>query len=407
MTQGNATAVRSTHTRGAPASRGLHRLWLFTVGVAVALFALAMAASDAPAQTTDDLSFAPNVGQTDDDVRYVAQGAGYSFFFTDDKAVLSFAKDAGAGLALDLRFLGANTDATAEARDRAPGTVNYLVGSDSDPATDVPTFNKLDHDLWPQIDMVFRGEDGTLKYEFHVAPGADPSDIRLAYAGADDLSPEPDGSLAVETAIGELNDAQPVSYQDVDGARVPLESRYVLEPGDQNAYGFAVGSDYDRGHPLIIDPGIAYSTFVGGTAADSGRAIAVDDHGNAYVTGQTASADYPTTPGAFDGSVQNTDAFVTVFDRTGSGIVYSTFVGGFAFDSGNGIAVDDDGAAYIAGFTGSTNFPTTPGAFDPTHNGFTDAFVTKLNPSGSALEYSSYLGRRRVRVRRSERRCRG
>ena len=393
MTQGNATAVRSTHTRGAPASRGLHRLWLFTVGVAVALFALAMAASDAPAQTTDDLSFAPNVGQTDDDVRYVAQGAGYSFFFTDDKAVLSFAKDAGAGLALDLRFLGANTDATLEARDRAPGTVNYLVGSDSDPATDVPTFNKLVyHDLWPQIDMVFRGEDGTLKYEFHVAPGADPSDIRLAYAGADDLSPEPDGSLAVETAIGELNDAQPVSYQDVDGARVPLESRYVLEPGDQSAYGFAVGSDFDRGHPVIIDPGIAYSTFVGGTAADSGRAIAVDDHGNAYVTGQTASADYPTTPGAFDGSVQNTDAFVTKFDRAGSGIVYSTFVGGFAFDSGKGIAVDDDGAAYIAGFTGSTNFPTTPGAFDPTHNGFTDAFVTKLNPSGSALEYSSYLG---------------
>ena len=303
MTQGNATAVRSTHTRGTPASRGLHRLWLFTVGVAVALFALAMAASDAPAQTTDDLSFAPNVGQTDDDVRYVAQGAGYSFFFTDDKAVLSFAKDAGAGLALDLRFLGANTDATLEARDRAPGTVNYLVGSDSDPATDVPTFNKLVyHDLWPQIDMVFRGEGGTLKYEFHVAPGADPSDIRLAYAGADDLSPEPDGSLAVETAIGELNDAQPVSYQDVDGARVPLESRYVLEPGDQNAYGFAVGSDYDRGHPLIIDPGIAYSTFVGGTAADS------DERSRSTTTGTRTSRGRPPRPTTRPPRVRSTGA---------------------------------------------------------------------------------------------------
>lgn len=134
-----------------------------------------------------------------------------------------------------------------------------------------------------------------------------------------------------------------------------------------------------------------YSTFLGGTAADSARDVAVDDEGNVYVTGQTASADYPTTPGAHDRSVQNTDAFVTKFDSTGS-IVYSTFVGGFAFDSGNGIAVDGHGAVYIAGFTGSTNFPTTPGAFDPTHNGFTDAFVTKLNPTGSALEYSSYLG---------------
>ena len=185
---------------------------------------------------------------------------------------------------------------------------------------------------------------------------------------------------------------------------MPLESRYVLEPGDQNAYAFAVGSDYDRGHPLIIDPGIAYSTFVGGTAADSGRAIAVDDHGNAYVTGQTASADYPTTPGAFDGSVQNTDAFVTKFDRTGSGIVYSTFVGGFAFDSGNGIAVDDD-ARPTSPVHRLDYFPTTPARSTPrtTVHGRVRDEAEPVRLGALVLELPAPAGSRPT----EQRRCRG
>jgi hypothetical protein len=137
---------------------------------------------------------------------------------------------------------------------------------------------------------------------------------------------------------------------------------------------------------------LAYSTFAGGAGADSSRSVATDAQGNTYVTGQTASADFPTTPGAYDRAYnQNVDAFVTKFDRTGA-IVYSTFVGGSAFDSGNGIAVDGEGAAYVAGFTGSTNFPTTAGSHDPTHNGGSEAFVLKLSPDGSVLEYASYLG---------------
>ena len=166
MTQVNATAVRSTHTRGAPASRGLHRLWLFTVGVAVALFALAMAASDAPAQTTDDLSFAPNVGHTDDDVRYVAQGAGYSFFFTDDKAVLSFAKDAGAGRG---RSIFASSARTPMRRSRpvigrlARSTICSVRTATRQTGCSRSSSKLVYHDLWPQIDMVFRGEDGTLQ----------------------------------------------------------------------------------------------------------------------------------------------------------------------------------------------------------------------------------------------------
>ena len=172
---------------------------------------------------------------------------------------------------------------------------------------------------------------------------------------------------------------------------MPVDSRHVLE-GDRG-HGFALDSGYDRNRPLVIAGGLAYSTLVGGTGSDSGRGVAVDGAGNAYVTGQTASASFPTTPGVLDRSYnQNVDAFVTKFDSAGSAIAYLTFVGGTAFDSGNGIAVDGQGAAYIAGFTGSTNYPTTAGAFDPTHNGGSEAFVTKLTPSGSAMEYSSYLG---------------
>jgi hypothetical protein len=365
--------------------------------VAIALFMFALfPPADAPADTgaageraleayaDQPLSFAPNVGQTDARVRYVAQGAGYSFFFTDDKAVLSFAPQTSSALALDVEFLCANPGVTPEAGREAAGTVNEFAGTTR---SGVPTYEDLIYrDLWPGIDMVVHGQGGELGYEFHLQPGADPSDIRLAYGGADALGVDADGDLVVHTALGELSQAAPVAQQ----GSTPVAARYALH-GDE--HGFAVDQGYDRGRPLVIDAGLSFSTFLGGSANDSGRAVAVDRHGNVYVTGQTASAAFPTTAGASDTSYnQNVDAFVTKFERDGAGVVYSTFLGGRAFDSGNGIAVDDRGAAYVAGFTGSTDFPTTAAAFDPTHNGGSEAFVTKLSPSGAALEYSSYLG---------------
>jgi len=342
------------------------------------------------------LAFAPNAGQTDDSVRYVARGAGYSFFFTDEQAVLSLVKTDGqdvTGVALELRFLGASPEASLEAREPASGTVSQLTSSSGDSASNVETYQELVYrDLWPGIDMVFRGDGGELKYQFYLDPGADPRDIRLDYDGASGLSLASDGDLQIETPLGVLNDASPVSHQAVEGDRVPVASHYAIHQADGGGYGFAV-EDYDRSRPLVIDPAIDFSTFVGGTGSDSGRGIDVDSAGNLYVTGQTASATYPTTAGVFDrGYNNNTDVFVTKLDSSGSTIVYSTFIGGSAFDSGNGIAVDDAGAAYVAGFSGSLNYPTTPGAFDTTQNGGSDAFVSKLDPSGSRLEYSTYLG---------------
>jgi hypothetical protein len=327
--------------------------------LAVALLALVFlvvpsGASAQPGATSDlPLTFTHEQG-----VGYLAQGDGYAFSFTDEGAVLSFVKPAAT---LDVQFVGANSATSLEARERTEGTVNRFIGDKSQWETGIPMYKELVYrDLWPGIDLVIRGGAGELKYEFHVSPGADPRDIRLAY--------DDHGSPSVGSALGELTEARPV--------------------GDQQA-----GSGHDVDQALVITRSIDYASFVGGAGADSGRGIAVDADGNAYVTGQTASFDFPTTVGAFDRTNNaNTDVFVTKLDRSGSSVVWSTFIGGSAFDSGNAIAVDDRGAAYVSGFSGSLNYPTTAGAFDTTQNGGSDAFVTKIAPSGSALEYSAYLG---------------
>jgi hypothetical protein len=334
------------------------------------------------------LSFVPNVGQTDERVRYYAQGQGFSFYFTDKKAMLAFQKGKH-GQALELRFLGANPAARIEARRRAPGTVNYLTAAEHH--TNLPTYERLVYrNLWPGIDMVFRGAGGTLKYEFHLRAGADPSDIRLAYAGAEGLTLGAGGALLVDTPLGALRDSRPQTYQRIDGRRVRVDSRYALADA---SYGFAVGR-YERSQPLVIDPSLAYSTYLGGSSFDRGRGIAVDAFGSAYVTGFTTSANFSTTPGAYDISFNggDNDAFITKLAPSGSSLLYSTYLGGSSGDVGFGIAVDGSGSAYLTGRTDSANFPTTPGAFDTSFNGLFDAFVTKLSSTGSSLLYSTYLG---------------
>lgn len=341
------------------------------------------------------LSFVPNTGQTDARVRYYAQAGGRSFFFTPDKAVLSFAGEKR-GMALDLRFLGASPHAKVLAQRPQKGTVNYLNGSEHH--TGLHSYGQVTYrNLWPGIDLSFRGAGGTLKYEFLVHPGARVSDIGLAYAGASGLSLTDAGALRIKTPLGPLTDAAPRSYQVVDGRRVPVSSRFRLG-SKSNAYGFAAGR-YDRSRSLVIDPGLAYSTYLGGGSTsfnydveDRGLGIAVDGQGDAYVTGWTYSPDFPTTPGAFDvtfdGSNTSYEAFVTKLNQDGTGLVYSTYLG---LGVGTDILVDGAGDAYVTGY-GAAGFPTTPGAYDTIGNGGSDAFVAKLNPSGSSLVFSTLLG---------------
>ncbi|NUR78493.1 MAG: hypothetical protein HOQ28_19680 [Thermoleophilia bacterium] len=351
------------------------------------------------------LGFVENKGQTNARVRYYAQGDRYAFFATRDRLVLSFAKRQNArGLTLALRFLGRDPASAPQGADRQPGTVNYLRGAG--PArwqTSLRHYGAVVYrGLWPRIDLRLHQAGGALKYEFRVRPGARPSDIRLAYAGARRLAMDAAGNLLIESPVGTLRDSHPVSHQDVAGVRVPVASRYLLSG---NRFGFAVGR-YRHDRDLIIDPGIEYTTFIGGSSDEIGNGIAVDGNGNAYVTGTTQSPDFPTTVGAFSrtgAAGNNPDVFVSKLNPTGTALVYSTFIGGSGFDFGRRIAIDAGGNAYITGQTTSANFPTTANAFSRrlhippncprcVNADNYDGFVAKLNASGSGLAYSTYLG---------------
>ena len=342
------------------------------------------------------LVFVPNAGQASKPVRYYAQGPNFSFYFTRGKAVVVLAKGHRRQV-LDLQFLGANPHPTLLTSKPQPGRVNYLRGGERHP--NLPTYGQLVYrNLWPGVDLAFSGASGRLEYEFRVRPGADPSQIRLSYAGASRLSLGAAGALVAHTPLGSLNDAAPRSYQTIGGRQVAVESRYSLADG---SYGFALGR-HDPRRPLVIDPSLAYSTFLGGSGEDEAAApsfnmgIAVDSTGAAYVTGMTESTDFPVTPGAFETTHNVTktgddDVFVTKLNRSGSALVYSTFLGGTGDDLVHAIAIDSTGAAYVTGDTDSDDYPTTAGAFDTTPH-HPDAFVTKLNPTGSALVYSTAIG---------------
>jgi Ca2+-binding RTX toxin-like protein len=351
------------------------------------------------------LSFEVNRGQTDPQVRYLTRGKGYTLYLTEQEAVFSLSgahpepgasgpTSAPPGAALRMALVGTGPNPQVTGRGPLPGVVSYFTGADPrEWQTGVPTFARVRYqDVYPGTDLVFRGNRRTLEYDFLLAPGADPNDISMRFRGAEDVRVDADGNLVITTAVGELVHRAPVVYQEVGGERREVPGAYRLHGA---RVGFAVGA-YDQARPLIIDPVVlAYSTFLGGSGPDLGFDIAVDPYTRqAYVTG-SASADFPTTTGAFDQTFnENPDVFVTKLEPTGAALSYSTFLGGSGDDQGVGIAVDGAGAAYVTGLTQdeTTDFPTTPGAYDETHNGAFDAFVTKLEPTGAALSYSTFLG---------------
>ena len=326
----------------------------------------------------------------------MAQGAGYAFFFTRDRAVLALERD-DRGVALELRFRGASPQTVVTGRDRARERVSYLHGARVDETqTDLPTYRQVAYrDVWPNIDAVFTASGGTLKYEFHVGAGADPADIRLAYEGSGNIALS-GGALLLHTSVGTLTDSRPRSFQRAGGRVVPVESRFQVSG---NRFGFDLPRGHDRSRPLVIDPGLTYSTFLGGSGRDSGQGIAVDQQGNAYVTGTTESPDFPTRPGSYDTThaggdqFDPSDAFVTKLDPTGAEALYSTYLGGTGADAGLDVDVDADGSAHVVGGTRSADFPTTPGAPQTGFaGGIRDVFAAKLSPDGTALEHSTYLG---------------
>jgi hypothetical protein len=359
------------------------------------------------------LHFEANRGQTDKDVRFLSRGAGYSLYLTGSEAVLVLAKPnpdvkgdvrpthKGRGtptqaqsVALRMAIVGANSKSVVSGLDELPGKANYFIGRD--PAkwrTNVPTYAKVHYrEVYPGIDLVYYGNQRQLEYDFVVAPGANPKKIVLDFKGADKLQIDARGDLVLRAAGGDIRQHKPIVYQEIDGIRQEIAGGYVRKGA--NRVGFQLAT-YDTTRPLIIDPVVlAYSTYLGGSGIDWSGSISVDAEGNAYLTGTTNWTDFPTTPAAFQpvypGFVK---VFVTKLNPDGSALVYSTYLGGDnSDDSGWAIAVDAEGNAYVTGYTTSNNFPTTAGVFQPASAGYYDAFVAKLNPTGSALVYSTYLG---------------
>ena len=351
-------------------------------------------------------SFIANHGQVSDaTVRYILQGKSTTIYLTDDSLVFRMSsgkniqtgnvnqKVAKTGV-FKMTLAGAEKT-TAQAAEKLPGVANYFIGQDRNKwHTSIPTYAQVQYkNVYPGIDMAVWGSRKNLKYEFQLAPGTNADTIQIDYSGIEGLSLDDKGNLHITTAAGKVIDYAPFAYQKINGQRVEVKVSYKLI--DNDSYGFLITGDYDESLPLTIDPDLAWSTFLGGSAEDYGRGIAIDSSGNVYVTGLTKDAvtDFPKTTGAYDESHNgNYDVFVSKLNSSGSSLTYSTFIGGSGEDVGYAIDVDGSGNAYVTGECDS-GFPTTNGAYDTSHNGgLADVFVVKLNNTGNSLSYSTYIG---------------
>jgi len=382
------------------------------------------------------LYFERNDGQAEKSVRYMARTGAMVVALTDREMIVT----PRTGKRLRVRLSGSSGPKAVEALDRQRGVSHYTKGNDpSRWQTAVPHFSRV---LWREayrgIDVVYYGKEKAIEYDFIVAPGADPRAIEFTWEGAGDATPDSNGDLV----LGGIKFERPRAFQTVDGRKVEIAASYRTKPGRRAS--FRIGK-YDRTLPLVIDPVLTYSTYLGDSGQDIGRAIAVDSAGNAYlagpllntstvndvdgfvaklspgatglewavflggsltdralgiavdsdgnvyVGGTTESTDFPTRnpyQAARGGLV---DGFVTKYNTSGT-MLYSTYLGGAQIDAVNAIAVDPQRNIYVAGATGSSAFPTTAGAFRTTITGVGDAFCTKFNPEGSALVYSTLFG---------------
>lgn len=394
----------------------LRKASLLAVIICLQLSLHAQKAQTSPAGVFNRLpvSFVENHGQVDSHVRFLAQAADGTIYLTPAEEVLALASRTAKDKAdprtanskpenehpvrgmpavsvLRMKWIGANPNPQLLAEQPLPGRMNYLIGRD--PArwhTNLPTYARVRYrGLYPGVDAVFYGREGEFEYDLVVSPGTSLHKIAFALDGIKQMKVADSGDLVLRLENGRIEARQlrPVVYQQVNGVRRLLEAHYVIHR--DRTVGFEVAG-YDRKLPLVIDPTLSYSTYIGSNTVDTVNSVAVDQFGHAYATGSTVFG-FPTKNPA-QGNQLGTDAFVTKFTANGGGLVYSTILGGSSSDSGNAIAVDRFGSAYVGGGTDSTDFPTTPGAFQSAGIDTDNGFITKLSPSGSSFVYSLVLG---------------
>lgn len=408
-----------------------------------------------PSSSAGSVRFELNQGQSNGAVRFIARGAGSPFYLTSTDAVMVLTqppalattpapsapvshgpaprnaplakpvKKTATGAVVHLHPVGASSDITVTGEGQLPGVSNYLVGKDpKNWHTNVRSYSAVRyHNVYPGIDLVFHGgPTGGVEYDFEVAPGANASAISVDALGADRIHTDDHGALTIDSAGGSVTEPKPTIYQQINGSRQDVSGGFTSRGG--NKFGFSVGR-HDRSKPVVIDPQLVYSTYLGGDvgvtsgggSGNDGNAIAVDSGGHAYVTGRTFAPDFPTTTGAFqtdyfvnpnnpfdqDPSYVGTytNAFVSKLTPDGSGLVYSTYLGGSGGgsfnegDVGTKIRLDSSDDAYVVGRTDSPDFPTTATALQPSQPGAPTSsfsgFFTKLSADGSQLLYSTYF----------------
>ncbi|HKC87065.1 MAG TPA: SBBP repeat-containing protein [Blastocatellia bacterium] len=329
------------------------------------------------------LRFEANGGQAPAPVKFIARGAGYALLLTPDEAVLQM-RDAN----LRMQLVAANRAPRLTGLEEQAGKTNYFFGRER--LTGVTGFGKVKYEnVWDGIDLTFYGSQQQLEYDFRLAPGADPKRIRLAFNGAEWLKVDGQSALVVRAGGAEVRWRKPVAFQQVNGARRGVACDYHIK--NKNQVEFRLGR-YDATLPLVIDPALVYSTFLGGLFNDFAYGLAVDAQGNAYIAGSTNSPDFTTANPAQASLGNRTDAFVLKIAPNGSNLVYATFLGGGGSDAAYAIAVDESGNAVIAGETDSIDFPKPAGSPPQNPGGGADAFVAMLNPTGSQLVSSTLLG---------------
>ncbi|MCA1032798.1 SBBP repeat-containing protein [Bacillus timonensis] len=346
------------------------------------------------------LFFEENVGQTSEQVKYLSKNNRSTVFFKNNEVVSFLRKPLKKNEKSEvewstnvvrMKFLNAKHDSKIEGVDKQNGTVNYFKGNDDyNWNVDIPTYSKIRYkQIYPGINLIFYGNQRNHQFDFIIEPGYDFEKIAIEFEGIDSIDKDEYGKLELHFEGGSFVIHQPYIYQQYENEQKEIKGSFKII--GRNKIGFSLKEQYDKKKQLVIDPVLDYSTFLGGSADDSGFGIAVDSAGNTYVTGSTRSSNFPTV-NAIDANIDGPeDVFITKINSAGDAIVYSTYLGGSSNDFGQSIAVDSAGNAYITGSTTSSNFPTV-NAIDTSYNGNEDAFVTKINAAGNAIVYSTFLG---------------